>query len=344
MTIRNLKALFICLVALFFLLFLAEILSGREAFVYETLPEDIRAEEARWKERIEKVGARAAYEELVRATQGLALTEQHEPAHIFGAALYQVEGIDGLSVCDNRLLYGCFHEFLSRVIVEHGLSIVPELEKRCPESPGTDAPISCQHGLGHGLLAYFGYGSGDLKQAIQECDKLTMDPWRACSRGAFMEYQLRFFLAGDGVEARAIPDGDYYDPCEEYSGIHASRCVGLLPVWWRVVVFPDLPSDTRFSWAGETCRALPRSVAEHKATCFRGIGFIAVTTHRFDPDHVQRLCKEASELESEMRECMKYASVTLNTEGGTQGSKLCQRLPEEARANCEYFASSVPLI
>lgn len=321
------------------------VLESMRPFSYAQVPKDIRAEQERWAERIDAVGGEAAYEELVYAVKELTPTQQHVPAHIFGGALYVAKGLDGLSVCDNRLLYGCFHEFLSRAIVEKGLSIVPELERRCPLSPYSDAPISCQHGLGHGLLAYFGYERDNLRSAIAQCDMLLNDAWHACAQGAFMEYHLRFFVAADGIEARKVESNNIYDPCEEYEGINAQRCVGLLPVWWRVVLFPDPANEEAFAWAGEQCRNLPPALREYRTACFRGIGFIAVTTFTPELDTVERLCTVASRSYApDQQECMIYATVTINTEGDGRGTPLCKRLPIEAQPMCEHYATSVPLI
>lgn len=310
MSVRTIFA-FLAVAALIFGILAVYAPPTAQSFIYEVVPTDMRAEEARWRERIEKIGARAAYEEVVRASINLSPTEQHVPAHVFGGVLYESEGIDALSICDGRMLYGCFHEFLSQAIVENGLAIVPELEQRCPSSPSIDDPISCIHGLGHGLVAYFGYTKANLDQAIAECDKLTRDPWSACVQGAFMEYDLRFFAAADGAETRPIPDGNVYDPCTEYSGIHAERCVSLLPVWWRAALFSPSPSEDMFSWAGAKCSTLPENILQYRRDCFRGIGYIAVTTYAPVLSHIKILCEKASNVPSDMQECMVYANATI---------------------------------
>lgn len=322
---------------LLFLLLVANVLVSVQPRIYTEVPTNVYAEKLHWKERIEQIGARAAYEELVRATESLSPTDQHVPAHLFGSALFETKGIEGMAVCDSRLLYGCFHEFFSQAIVTHGLSIVPELEARCPVSPSIDAPISCQHGIGHGLVAYFGYTAEDLESAVSECDALTSDPWHACLQGAFMEYQLRFFASADGSDARVVPDNNPYDPCTLYDGIYAERCVGLLPVWWRAALFEHAPTTESFTNAGELCRALPETLHDNRDACFRGIGFMAVTSF-MNRSVVAESCAAAASPGEDREACMTYAYIVLPEGGSSNGAISCMRLPEDVRGLCEHTA------
>lgn len=313
--------------------------------VYRTTPTDIAKEEGRWAEKIASRGGEAAYEDLALAVQKLPPKNQHVVAHIFGGALYDELGLSGLSVCDTRFLYGCFHEFLSRAIVEHGLSIIPSLEEQCLSSPYADAPLSCEHGLGHGIVAYAGYGREELDQAIEVCKTLKHDPIGACFEGVFMEYNLRFFSAPDESDARPVPESDPYDPCAAYGGLVAKRCVGLLPLWWRVSVFSGKVTDETFIWAGEKCDALPPALTLYRSTCFRGVGFIVVTAGAPDRERVERLCRISTRQESDFLECILYGTITLKNALGVEGgAALCMSVPEDMRPMCEEYARTEQLI
>lgn len=313
-TIKNI-AIALLLAAFFVVIFIVSDRTQSVPFVYEKVPENIHVEEVRWRERIEKVGPAEAYLELVTAIQFLSPVEQHIPAHIFGGVLYEAEGLKGLQICNgkNLLRYGCFHEFFSRAIAEYGLSIVPYLEESCPEpQTAADIPVSCIHGLGHGLVAFLGYEPEDLSKALQQCNLLKKDDWGACIQGAFMEYYVRFFLASDGVEARSIEPDNPYGLCAKFNGLNAERCVGVLPAWWRVSLFSPL-NDAAFVKEGDLCRALPGLLRAHTSACFRGIGYTAVM---FKPEMrtVEHLCGLASSNDKEADDCMSYTNAIVQTQ------------------------------
>ncbi len=331
-------------VCLAVLLLVAYAFGVGRSFSYALVPTDIRGEQGRWSERIRAVGGKNAYEELGYAVRVLTPTQQHVPAHIFGGALYEEEGLPGLNVCDTRFLYGCFHEFLSRAILEGGLSVVPTLEKKCKSLPKSGAPLGCEHGLGHGLLSYFGYEPADLKEAVSACDMLEADPWHACAQGAFMEYNFRFLTLGEGTGGRPVPE-DVYDPCYDYEGEIGQRCVGIIPLWWRAILFPDEPTTAVFSWLGDKCQNLPQELQHYKAGCFRSIGFVAATTQDADASLIEQSCRAASAGKDNFLQCMFYASVGVQNKSDIEtGLSVCKRLSAEDQPACEYYVSSVPLI
>lgn len=315
------------------------------SFSYDAAPTDIRAEEERWSKEIRVQGGQEAYTAFAAAVERLSPQDQHFVSHIFGGVLYEEEGLPGLSVCDTRFFYGCFHEFLSRALFDQGFAILPELEELCVSSPRADAPLSCAHGLGHGLIAYFGYTHSGLRDALAACRTLSHDPFSACPGGVFMEYNLRYFVAADGSAVRPFEGDDLYSPCPEYTGIEASRCVALLPLWWRDAVFARHIDTNIFIGMGKACRELPMHLQAYRDMCFRGVGFVAGAAYVPDIDQLEGFCRAASDELSDVRECLMYVARLLK-QGlhSDRGMEMCAGLPEEDRLKCEDLALHVPLI
>lgn len=335
-------------ITLFFLSLLVAILGAivvlRTPVFYTHPPTDVAAETQRWQKRIQAVGMAQAYSEFGRAITRLTPANRHFMAHIFGAALYEAEGIKGLSTCDTRFLYGCFHELLSRALLEYGLQAIEEIEAACLSSPNADAPLSCKHGIGHGLVAYFGYDTLNLKNALVVCDRLGEDPIGACYEGVFMEYLLRFFSAADGADARTFIREDPYDVCVDFEGIKAKRCIGLLALWWRTSVFSNEITTADYRWMGGLCDTLPAHVAEYRYTCFRGIGFAAVVDAAALSD-ITEACYAASSNIADVRDCILYATITVaNNQGASAGTALCEVLQADMVEQCREYASTEKLI
>ena len=144
-----------------------------------------------WQDRINSVGGALAYEEFKEFNYGTidSTNTRHAVAHEFGALLYQMEGLDALSVCDDAFFFGCHHAFLGEAISDHGVEAIHIMDEACNES-FTDS--ACQHGIGHGLVSYYGYDRDDLDKALEQCGTLTdKGPAAGCGGGVFMEYNFR---------------------------------------------------------------------------------------------------------------------------------------------------------
>lgn len=148
-----------------------------------------------WTERIAAVGGVAAYEEFGVEAQGYEFGARHVLAHLFGRALYQVEGLKGVGACDSNYSYGCFHQFLGEAIAGHGLASAAELNESCRSQDTNQKRIACQHGIGHGVLAYSGYSEADLHKALDACRSYSDATLGGCYSGAFMEYNVRLMIS-----------------------------------------------------------------------------------------------------------------------------------------------------
>ncbi|MBI4088449.1 hypothetical protein HY418_03690 [Candidatus Kaiserbacteria bacterium] len=294
------------------------------------------------RERIRAVGAAAAYEEFAAAVETLAPAEQHTYAHVFGATLFDEEDLKGVVVCDARFSYGCYHEFLGRAIAAHGLEVVPELNDGCTRAL-VSSPLSCQHGIGHGIAAYLGYGEDDLRKALETCRGLPHnDPIGGCYGGVFMEYNLRTML-GEEAQVREVKSETYgaYEPCRSLPSEYVTACVFWQPQWWQQALFGAETHERVFHEMGTYCREMNRASADLTRTCFEGIGNITAMAAEFDAHRAARLCDATSERPLDRLFCRSYAANSL-TVGGSgmrgDGEAVCEGLSVESLAYCTAYA------
>jgi hypothetical protein len=179
-----LSLIFLCGAVYFFLS------GGKEQVAVPLDVEDKAQFEQFWIGYIKTHTAAAAYEKFKSSYGGFPPTDQHMASHLFGGALYNAEGLEGLIVCDMFFSSGCFHEFIGRALHEHGEGILKEMDTYCKTTP-----FDCQHGIGHGLVTYSGYDYEDLLEALDLCNELgSTDVRDGCFGGVFMEYNIRVML------------------------------------------------------------------------------------------------------------------------------------------------------
>jgi hypothetical protein len=129
-------------------------------------------EKEKWKEKIISAGPKTAYGEFKQAFSSFRFDQQHVMAHLFGELLYQEGGTAYLETCDSEFSFGCYHGFFTTAIYGEGDSVIMELDRICIETGGLGAS-GCQHGLGHGLVEYYGHTLDGLKNALQSCEDTT---------------------------------------------------------------------------------------------------------------------------------------------------------------------------
>ncbi len=296
-------------------------------------------QEAYWKGRISAVGPVRAYSEFGNAVQDLTPQKQHEDAHAFGGALYQIAGVGGLSTCDARFSFGCFHEFLGRAIAALGLGSVGSLNEGCIEALGAGS-LSCQHGIGHGVLAYLGYTGDDLNKALRICKDLPHnDPIGGCYGGVFMEYNLQTML---GTEGRIRPPtSDMQAPCDSVADAYKTACYFWQPQWWRQNFFvAGMTDDDRaYAAAGVLCAQVP---APYTRTCFEGIGNIAPSDAHFDGARTRTLCEDASSDPTDRLYCKSLAadSLFVGADAKEDATAVCADLPADQYRYCIVYASN----
>lgn len=295
-------------------------------------------DETYWIDRIQKEGGFAGYAEFASSVADLSPKDQHQKVHYFGGALYEAEGISAAGVCDAQFSYGCFHEFLGRAILAEGLSSMQVLDDAC-FAGGVPHSLSCQHGIGHGVLAYIGYEKKDLDHALDECSRLShMDSIGGCYGGVFMEFNFRTMLADETV--RVVEHGNLRFPCDDLKSDYLNACAFWQPDWWRFLYQQAGDSKEKiFSKMGLLCDTLESSA---QPSCYQGIGNITARESNFDARAGAKLCDLTSTQGEYRLLCRSFLADSLNTGGaGKKGeaAAACEDLPDTMRRACMKYVT-----
>lgn len=289
-----------------------------------------QAEVSHWQQDIARVGAVRAYADFADAVVSQNPDEQHLQAHLFGRALYQEIGLQGLPVCDQQFSYGCFHEITGEAIAERGLGVVSQLDDACGSQGNS---LTCQHGIGHGILSTLGYDTGALTAALGMCGTLhQVDPIGGCYGGVFMEYDMRTMLSG-GNQFR-MPGNDMLSPCGIVPDAYKKACYFWRPQWWNRALMSKGTSERTLTAAmGKLCaQVVPANLA---LACFSGIGNITASDSGFHPDEAAALCELTSDDAQQQLAC---ASVAANAFQAVDmpgaATALCEDLSESLRSGC----------
>src|SRR5690606_36167585 len=90
-----------------------------------------------------------------RVVESLKSDAWHLAAHIYGAALFAEFGEEALAHCGQQYAFGCLHEVFERIVAESSVNRLMRAVQHCESALGGWHP--CHHGLGHGLVSYFGH-------------------------------------------------------------------------------------------------------------------------------------------------------------------------------------------
>ena len=298
---------------------------------------ELPAEQAYWESRIRAVGGASAYNELAQSVRDATTIQAHMRAHAFGYALYRVSGLDGTPVCDERFSAGCFHEFFGMAISDRGVSVVSSLDTFCMQSPENRSG-SCRHGIGHGIVAFFGYTPDDLEKALQLCGYVQHgDSFGACYDGAIMEYNLRLAVSDDSSKRRPFT-GDPFEPCNQISDTYAAACAFSQPEWWRQELFAVGTTTAVYARMGDYCHSLSDE-PDTTSACFFGVGNGAVPVADSDTSQIVRLCTAAARSQKDNLYCRAGAAIRINNQiDSARALRICNGLTGNSYIYCEAFA------
>ena len=204
---------------------------------------------------------------------------QHLDAHLVGEQLYETVGINGFTICDGTFGFGCFHGFLGSAIADRGVSVVPELDAACVQAYGVQG-LGCSHGIGHGLVSYFGYNTADILKSLDMCSTLSWGkPYGGCRDGVFMEYTFRTMETEGNNRTREFSSTTKYEPCKSVPSDSEESCYFSLPAWWSDVLRSE---SKRFVDVSTYCHGVPG--AANITSCFRGIGYAEAPIVSFSYD------------------------------------------------------------
>lgn len=245
--------------------------------------------EYHWEEEIRTLGAEQAYQKLLTSYASSTGTIQHREAHDFGRMLYQERGKDGFTVCTDAFNGGCLHEFLGTIIKYEGVQIVHDLNIACLKKYGATGAISCQHGFGHGLVAYYGYTELELTHALTICSNIEeANPTKGCFGGAFMEYDSRTMAEG---KIRPFDVANPFALCKKIGKEYQHACYYWSAQWMLEVLYEKDFGVTAFAGVGKRCQTLPDTDAR---SCFEGLGYFAPPAAEFVRAKAKALCMATS--------------------------------------------------
>lgn len=288
-----------------------------------------------WEQLIGERGAKTAYLNFNQTYQDVSTSEGHTAAHLFGGALFHEVGIDGISICETTFSFGCFHEFIGQALLQEGLSVLTKLNESCMLVQNNGF-LGCQHGIGHGLLGYFGYDENHLFDALEVCHGLPgTDTISGCYGGVIMEFNMRTMLLGDNVPSREISENNYYEPCDRIQEYARQSCYYWQPQWWEQSLRLD-PIEA-YRTMGSFCATL---TLENKNACYLGVGNNTPNTTS-DPEVAVRLCEVATENVSAQFtiKCRSSAAVSfaLSDALKDKATLICNGLENEEYIYCDTF-------
>ncbi len=139
----------------------AAFLAGKSEYHYMQLADF-------FKKLAQTKGARYAFDVLAIAKLP-PNTDIHLLGHVVGDVLYRKEGARGMAICTNDFRNACSHSIVVGLFSDYGEAALEKIADACRSAPGgKGAYMMCFHGLGHGVLAQYGY---DLKKAVESCQK-----------------------------------------------------------------------------------------------------------------------------------------------------------------------------
>ncbi|MEL6804242.1 MAG: hypothetical protein AAFO91_10715, partial [Bacteroidota bacterium] len=277
-----------------------------------------------WSERIAEMGGYQAYELFSKFYSESEIGIQHENAHFFGEALYAIEGIKGVVVCDARFAFGCYHSFFGFALLDQGLGILTDLDQACIEVYGRKG-LGCQHGIGHGVLAELGYDK--LDESLEACRTLDWDgPIGGCTSGVFMEHN--FATMQDQGRVREAGEQGLHFPCNVVGNTFLEACYFDQPQWWW--------AGQQFSYerVGQLCQEAPTDT--ERTACYRGVGNLVAGFKGFELDAIIDGCAQMPDVEAELY-CIEGASWLMAAQPEYEHiwNELCSYFEGDAHTRCE---------
>lgn len=217
----------------------------------------------------------------------------HSTFHLFGEVLYTKFGLDGIQYCDNFAGFGCYHGFFIKAVSDKGLDVAIDLDKYCVEKFGPQG-LGCPHGIGHGLVEYFGLGLDKINQALVVCSKLTWQgPLFGCAGGVFMEnnFPTVFDKNGVGTVTTREAHGNLLEPCLSVPDKFKMACYYEQASWWNQTFKGD------YKKIGGFCSSLANS--DQRDSCFLGMGNSAAEVGQYNINYVTDECAQISNKRSE---------------------------------------------
>jgi hypothetical protein len=299
---------------------------------------DLIYQREQWSALMDEKGVDAAYAIFKDEYQNELFSVQHVMAHIIGELIYEKKGLEGLTICDNTFAFGCYHSFFGRALAENGVGVIVDLDTECVKRYGP-LGTGCQHGIGHGLMEYFGHNYDGLLQALDNCKFTTQEVLLAgCTSGVFMEFNFPTVVSDkEGLtDIRELDSQNYEYPCNKIPDIYSQSCYYEIPDWW--IRTPSINND--FTKAGSYCQGIEDY--KNRISCYLGIGHIAAPNSNYVVEETLKKCNSIVTREGKI-ECMAGASwgFLANPQYSHLAPILCEGLSKEDTLHCNFSADII---
>lgn len=268
----------------------------------------------------QKKGALYAYQTL-RVMELPPNMDFHLLGHLVSDQIYKEKGINGMSHCTDDFRNACSHAIVVGIFSEQGIEALPKITEACRKAPGGSGAYSmCFHGLGHGILSYFGY---QMEKAVPICTKAGINPFpnqeaTQCISGAVMEIitggdhdrevwtkQHRHYLT-DNPNPLSLCQSSYM-PAEA-----APLCFTYLTPYLFIAAGTNLgkPDPAYFKKALSFCETIPPTQRANREACFGGFGkeFVVLVRQR-DIRNMEQIS------DTELDQAYKWCQLAGNQEG-----------------------------
>lgn len=294
-----------------------------------TLPAQIfQRETERIRSMFEVKGSVAAVADFKARFRGYSQETIHEVEHVLGEELYRREGVGGLALCPDSLLFGCYHGFFAEAFFAEGKSFISRAEQICGRWDDFFKASGCIHGIGHGLLSFEGHAN--LLLALEDCDSFSYSIAfgnTMCHTGVFMEYNTTSVhgVVSQGEPLRIFDPQHPYDPCDRVPRVYQSPCYLQLPQWWNEF----MPNG--FLKMGELCDAVQDF--KNEESCFRSIGMVVTRATQQDKDRIAMVCTQMP-TSQEAHFCIEEAAKLLLILREPYALELCSFLAASEKDIC----------
>lgn len=288
-------------------------------------------EKSKWSAYMDSVGPEVSYRMLKESYGHETFMVQHTAIHLFGVLFYKKYGLKGIRFCDNSFAFGCYHSFFAAASSKEGPQMLVNLDQECDVLSERVDVFSCQHGIGHSLLAHGQMTDKELRDALELCDTLShREPISGCKSGVFMEYNFRSMASIEKagiMMMRSFEEKSPYAPCSSLSDTFLEACYFAQAQWWDKVL------DHNYPQIGKLCASITSK--KYRLSCFSGAGNVASEYANYDVDKVIMLCDEMPVKEG-VTACLITASWTFSndTRLHAKAPEICKKADKEVRTRC----------
>lgn len=257
----------------------------------------------------------------------------HVFAHTVGRLTYNSLGENAIhkniTLCHSGYQHGVMAAFINATGTR---DLVKRLDNICEEADSNFGKLTCYHGVGHGLMAYYG---NDLPTAVDRC--LTLgDRFKQsnCLVGTFMENIGS--RVGDSVSDHPtvwLKDDDLHYPCNaiDQSQQVQNMCYSIQPDWMNRFYKNDILKVM------QECMKAPE---KSRSSCFFGVGQeTAFFATRSDYKKIAELCSQVPDQSDYQDRCFNAAELIILDFWGpnitNQGEEYCKAVPERFLENCK---------